>query len=274
MATGTGKTNTFICFMHVIQELSANPAICPEGVGGQFPANPVMLVICPTNTLEAEMVCSMLASLARCELMFNQEEKMTASGLHARAVNRDTVQLAQKDNMNLYKEIVTGATIVLVSPEQLLTQRFEAAISDKDFAKRVCVMAVDEVHLLNTWGKSFRKSYLQVGWAWAHLKNAVPLIAMTATLQGGKNTEDICTFLGLQANLHVIHRSNLRRDFRIIFHTMMSNPESSDAFPELDWVLSSRCKVLIHHWSIATCWRIATYLIKGNASDPYHTVCT
>ena len=197
---------------------------------------------------------------------------MLASGLRARAVNRDTVQLAQKDNMNLYKEILTGATIVLVSPEQLLSQRFEVAISDKDFAKRVCMMAIDEVHLLNTWGKSFRKLYLQVGWARARLKNAVPLIATTATLQGGKNTEDICTFLGLQRNLHVIRRSNIRRDFRIIFRTMSSNPESSDAFPELDWVLSSRRKVLIHHWSIATCWRIGTYLIKKDASNPYRTI--
>jgi len=170
--------------------------------------------------------------------------------------------------------LVAGATVVLVSPEQLLTQRFEAAISDKDFAKRVCVMAVDEAHLLNTWGKSFRKSYLQVGWARARLKNAVPLITTTATLQGGKNTKDTCTFLGLHANLHVIHRSNLRHDFRIIFRTTMSNPESLDAFPELDWVLSSQRKVLIHHWSIATCWRIATYLIKENASDPYRTVRT
>ena len=70
-ATGTGKTNTFICTMHVVQELSANPAISPEGLVGRFPTNPVMLVICPTNALEAEMVCRMLAGLARRELMFN-----------------------------------------------------------------------------------------------------------------------------------------------------------------------------------------------------------
>jgi len=47
----------------------------------------------------------------------------------------------------------------------------------------VCAIAVDEVHLLNTWGKGWRKAFQQIGWVRARFSNVV-LIALTETMRG------------------------------------------------------------------------------------------
>ena len=52
-ATGSGKTDTFIRLMHLISYISAHPNEIP---GIIFPPDPAMIIVCPTKTLEEEMV--------------------------------------------------------------------------------------------------------------------------------------------------------------------------------------------------------------------------
>jgi len=97
----------------------------------------------------------------------------------------------------------------------------------------VCVIAVDEVHLLNIWGASWRKAFCQIGWVQARFSDVV-LIALTATMHGGKHIRSVCEFLGLQrGQFHLIRRSNTRLDIQILFRTMKSNIGGRN-FPELD----------------------------------------
>ena len=43
-----------------------------------------------------------------------------------------------------------------MSPEIALSKKFKANILDNPrFARRLCLLAIDEIHLVEEWGKSF-----------------------------------------------------------------------------------------------------------------------
>lgn len=52
-ATGTGKTGFFYMAIMVIIAINNNPALCPSV---KFKKDPAMVVLCPTNALEIDMV--------------------------------------------------------------------------------------------------------------------------------------------------------------------------------------------------------------------------
>ena len=101
----------------------------------------------------------------------------------------------------------SGSQVLLLSPEQLISKQLEKLVNNSEFHKRVCLLAVDEVHLLDSWGNSFRKAYLQIKFMRACFESTLVMIAMTATLLPGKQTEWVCKFVGLQG-YHTVQRSN------------------------------------------------------------------
>jgi len=144
-------------------------------------------------------------------------------GLRGLVINSDTIQEAQLRKEDLWKQAEMGPNILFMAPEQLISKDFNDLIKeDGPFAARVCAIAVDEVHLLNTWGKGWRKAFQQIGWVCARFSNVV-LIAMTATMRGGAHTESVCKYLGLhRGRFHFIRRSNAHSDIQILFRTMKS----------------------------------------------------
>ncbi|KAH7920578.1 P-loop containing nucleoside triphosphate hydrolase protein, partial [Leucogyrophana mollusca] len=239
-ATGTGKTDTFIRLMHIVRKLSSNPTLAP---GVNFPPDPAMILTCPTKALEEEM-----------------ETKMRNAQLTALAINADSVEAARKEDRNLFREVRVGITMVLVSPEQLKSNGFASVLDDPVFSQRVAMMAVDEAHLLLVWGKGFRKDFLQIGFMRSRLRKHIPLIAVTATLQAGKPTQEVCRFLGFKpGHYSEIRRSNMRHDIRIIFRTLQSGLGATK-FPELDWIIEGGRKTLIFCRTIAVGFRVDAYL--------------
>jgi len=82
-----------------------------------------------------------------------------------------------------------------LAPEQLIAPGFSDLSKDgSEFAARVCVITVDEAHLLNTWVPA-AEGIQQIGWVRAHFSNVV-LVALTATMRGGKHIASVCKFLG------------------------------------------------------------------------------
>ena len=109
---------------------------------------------------------------------------------------------------------------------------------------RTCILVVDEVHLLNTWGMAFRKAYQQISWVRARLHNPV-LLALSATMRGGEHLTSVCEFLGLhQGCFHLLRRSNARPEVQMLFREMKSG-FGGQSFPELDWVLQEKRKTII-----------------------------
>ncbi|KAF9247257.1 P-loop containing nucleoside triphosphate hydrolase protein [Melanogaster broomeanus] len=247
-ATGTGKTDTFIRLMHVVRMLSENPSMHDEAA--RFPRDPVMLIVCPTKALELDM-----------------ERKMRHAKLNAVAVNADTVDDARKKGINIFNTIQAGVTMVLLSPEQLKSRGFWNVLEAKDFCQRITMMAIDEAHLLNSWGKALRPAYNQIGWLRARIATHPVLLVTTATLEKGEPTKRVCECLGLtNGTYHFIRRSNIRGDIRLVFRNMQSGL-SRFRFEELKWTLYVDGGTVIFCRTIAVGFRVAVYLYGEGKKD-------
>jgi superfamily II DNA helicase RecQ len=140
-----------------------------------------------------------------------QADVMTRLGLRSLVINADTIQDTHQRGENIWKKADTEPNMIFMAPEQLISDGFSGLVKDDTaFLCRVCLLAVDEAHILNTWGAAFRKVYRQIGWIRARLRDVV-LLALTATMRDGNPIENVCEFLGLhQGRFHLIRRSNAR----------------------------------------------------------------
>jgi superfamily II DNA helicase RecQ len=138
---------------------------------------------------------------------------MEKSGL--KTLNGDTNQEAYKENANLRTEAHTGVSMILLSPEQLSTPGFSRLLEEPAFQARLCVMGVDEAHLIYWWGKDLCPDYKRLGYVRARLpiKNGkrTPAIACTATLRDGEPKDSVCDVLSFEpGSYHFIQRPNMR----------------------------------------------------------------
>ena len=154
-----------------------------------------------------------------------------------------------------------GSRVLLLSPEQLISKQLERLVNDSEFRKRVCLLAVDEAHLLDTWGNSFRKAYLQIEFMRARFESAMVMIAMTATLLPGEQTERVRKFIGLRDNHHTVQRSNRRPEIQLLFRTLSHGIESWE-FSDLRWIIDDmrQKKIIVFCSSISNGFRVFSYL--------------
>ena len=88
------------------------------------------------------------------------------------------------------------------------------------------------------------------------------MIAMTATLLPGKQTERVCKFVGLQG-YHTVQRSNCRPEVQLLFRTLSHGIENWE-FPDLRCVIDDiqQKKIIIFCTSIKDGFHIFSYLWK------------
>ena len=192
---------------------------------------------------------------------------MKAFNLEAKAINAVTKMKAEKEGVNIWRQVQVQVSVLLVSPEMLSTQGFENMLQDKVFKERVIGLIIDEIHLLNTWGAGFRPTFLQIGYVHARFPTDTILMGLTATLRKGRHTDNVLKFLGLDhEKIHLIQRSNARHDVQIIIRTIHANA-NSEHFPQLDWILRAKENVLIFCTSIRVGFRLAVYLWHLDPKD-------
>ena len=195
---------------------------------------------------------------------------MRRAGLTTIAIHADTISATRKQNNDLFQVVKRNVSMILVSPEQLRSKGFEKLIQCSVFVDRLCMMAVDEAHLMNSWGQSFRKDFQQIGWARARLGSRVPMAAVTATLQVGDPTDRVCKFLGFESgHFHTIRRSNYQPDVQFIFRTMTRGLENAN-LSDLDWVVDNeaRRRTLIFIRTISGGFRVQAYFWNKLEDDP------
>jgi superfamily II DNA helicase RecQ len=85
----------------------------------------------------------------------------------------------------LWKTAQEEVAILCLSPEQLISKGFANLLVHKPFADRFCSLGVDEIHLLYSWGQSFRVSLqLEIGHVRARCPDHVVMCAVSATVVG------------------------------------------------------------------------------------------
>ncbi|KAF9035142.1 P-loop containing nucleoside triphosphate hydrolase protein, partial [Panaeolus papilionaceus] len=255
-ATGSGKTGFYAFLMLVIKCLVSNPDLSLKG-SDTFPKNPVMLVVLPTKALQYDM-----------------QAGMQKFGLEVVVVNSDEVLSRRKQKGDLWSECVERFDVILISPEELVSLNFNQLLANSIFFSRVCRFGVDEAHLINTWGKTFRTAFKQLGFMRVRLPSRnqkfTPLITTSATIREGQPKDNICKVLGLrEGSYHLIRRSNLRHDIQLLFRPMAAGP-AGQTFPELAWVLDSSEKTVIFTKHIATGFRVGAYLWKVGLTKKMH----
>ncbi|KAI0746874.1 P-loop containing nucleoside triphosphate hydrolase protein [Daedaleopsis nitida] len=247
--TGSGKTGFLTMYLLVMHAIMKNPERCPNPPQ-HFRKDAAMVLVCPTRSLEVDMV-----------------PKFEAAGLTPLVINALTVDAARRNQKDIWED-TPKSHVVILAPEQLVSKGFEDLVKDSSFHQRIVAIGMDEAHLLNPWGLSFRKAFDQVGGTRTRFHPTPVLIALTATLRTGAPLQSVQTFLGLNPNrYHLIRRSNMRHDLRFLFRTMLSSPHAM-TFPELDWVLTERRRVIIFCRTITVGFRVAVYLrVRAELND-------
>ncbi|KAJ7145923.1 hypothetical protein C8R44DRAFT_535965, partial [Mycena epipterygia] len=136
------------------------------------------------------------------------------------------------------------------------------------FQEQFCRTRFDEVHLLNSWGVSFQKEFLQMGFVHACMtRSHNPWILMSATVHEGAPF-NICEFLGLDdTNFHLIQCSFTHPDVQMLFCDLVS-PISGDLFPELGWILlTDGHPSIIFAKDYGLGSRIYAYLLQNSMSN-------
>lgn len=119
---------------------------------------------------------------------------------------------------------------------------------------------VDEIHVLYSWGQSFRVAFKHIGPVRDRFQSRLVMVGATATLLHGYQTSNIWSFLNLSHNMFVLHRSNIRNDIRQIFWTLTHGIGGSD-FSDLRWIAGTKGrKTIVFVSTISVGFRLFSYL--------------
>lgn len=95
------------------------------------------------------------------------------------------IVLNGENNMrNTFADIANGGYIhVFISPEIALSKKFKSSILDQNsFINCLCLLAIDELYLVEEWGKNFRPMYAQLEKVWKQIPCHISLLGLLATL--------------------------------------------------------------------------------------------
>ncbi|KAI0028053.1 P-loop containing nucleoside triphosphate hydrolase protein [Vararia minispora EC-137] len=248
LPTNAGKTGIFYMFILSIISLHKDPSRYST-LSEKFPSNPVLVVVLPTKGL--------------CD-----EQKF---GIKAVAITEDTVSEARmQDTTSPWMLAQTEASMIMLSPEQLTSAGFAELLEDDTFDRRIAGVAVDEAHLVDRWGRLFRKSFQQIGLIRYRMRRHVVLAAVTGTLQEGGPKKRVCASLGLHdGSFCFLRRSNIRHDVRTQFISLTHGVGGTD-FPDLDPILSGGRKCIIFCPTVRRAFDVLVYLWYKAPPFPPH----
>ena len=122
-------------------------------------------------------------------------------------------------NPYLYEEIREGKyNHILIGPEQLLTPEFRDVL--KNIYNQVGLFAIDEVHLIEMWGKSFRQMFTHLHETRRLLPKTVTWYGCTATLNEMQQ-RTVQMYGGFRDDVLVVRTSIDRRELRIIIRPIL-----------------------------------------------------
>ncbi|KAJ6487519.1 hypothetical protein DFH09DRAFT_1339391 [Mycena vulgaris] len=197
--------------------------------------------------------------------------ELTKLGIPALAYCRETLADARRNGINLgtlVKEC-TQWQVICVDPEHLHDKEWRDISEWPVFRARILFTVIDEAHLINEWGLTFRIPFKLIG---LFVRGPLPrttmsVVALSATLAPGKDTQAVCDSLGLFGDsFHLIRRSNERLNIQFILQILTHGLAGYD-FPDLLPYLMSGRKTVIHCEALDLVFRVYVYILRLQAND-------
>ncbi|PPQ87651.1 hypothetical protein CVT25_011489 [Psilocybe cyanescens] len=197
---------------------------------------------------------------------------------------KETLSNARKAGVRLadvIKECVEWQ-VICVDPEHLRDKEWKDITESPTFRSNVLFACVDEVHLINTWGLSFREAFTLIGiFLRGRFPASISISALSATLEPGPPTVSVCKSLGFfEGRFKLIRRSNERPNthFGVQFITHGMN---GDQFPYLLPYLASGRKTIVHCQTVDQLSRVYAYIwrLQPDGANKliqtrvYHSIC-
>lgn len=126
---------------------------------------------------------------------------------------KDFVLNKEKNPNNVLAEIANGeSTHIFTSLEIVLSKKFTQNILDRHFfTEHLCLIAIDEIYLIEEWGKDFRPMYLEIEKIQKRIPCHVLLLGVSATL-----TKSVCT--------RVVEKADFLPNYYLL-QTSLDHPE-------------------------------------------------
>ncbi|EIM79763.1 uncharacterized protein STEHIDRAFT_69050, partial [Stereum hirsutum FP-91666 SS1] len=211
----------------------------------------ISVVVEPTNLLEDDM-----------------SKGMAAKGITSVVINAEHLAREAKAGRDLWAEAKAGKfQVIALAPESLRKPQFIAMMNDENFRKRWKVADVDEAHLVSDWGPDFQSAYEDIWTLRALGPKHLTFVALSATLQPGRQTDRVFNKLGfVKGKYHLDRRDCERHNVNYIFREIRY-AHTTHQFRDLDWLVPEHMtkasdvpKFILFSDTIETGHRIAVYL--------------
>ncbi|KAF2174427.1 P-loop containing nucleoside triphosphate hydrolase protein [Zopfia rhizophila CBS 207.26] len=147
-----------------------------------------------------------LAILPLNEIANDQERVITQAGGSVLVLNADTPNRTQE----VERARAGHYSYIILSPELAVDEKFRGLFTDHVFRDKLGLVAIDEAHLVRTWGEDFREAYQQLGRVRSLLNDSAPWFACSATLD--KDTMDeLINSVGFSRGNNLIVRTPITR---------------------------------------------------------------
>ena len=172
-------------------------------------------------------------------LQNEQKQKLERIGARPFVLNGDTNTPGNRGN------ICRGQyTHILTSPEIALSTEFDREILRyPEFSNRISLLAVDELHLVQHWGKQFRPDYMNIAVIRKRLPADVPMLGATATMNP-RLLEEIIASTGFNSDVAVIRTALDRPE---IFMQVETMHHAIASMQDLAFVLEAKTQDMSDH---------------------------
>ncbi|KAF8884728.1 P-loop containing nucleoside triphosphate hydrolase protein [Gymnopilus junonius] len=243
-ATGDGKSAAFSIPTLVLLEYNRTPGTYIIGLPSRN--KPIGIVITPTKGLADNIVL-----------------KLSKLNVSAFSYCKQTLTVARKTGIHLATEIkdCTKWQVICVDPEHLHDNEWREVTGSPIFQANILFACVNEAHLINEWGVSFRPAFSIIGtFLHGRFPPSMSVVGLTATLEPRAPTASVCKSLGFfDGRFTFIRRSNERPNtqFSIQF---LPRGLSGDKFDFLLPYLADLRKTIIHCRTIDQVSHVHAYL--------------
>ena len=141
------------------------------------------------------------------------------------------------EGRNIWKEVEDGIWDVIgMGPEMMQMAPIAHLLQSKRFCKRLGFIFIDEVHLIDEWGRTFRKDFLRLAKLRSRVNTDVTFLSMSATLHDD-NRRKIQRLLGFAAGQFHNVKLELDRTDLMYCPRFLSQSIEGPTFPDLAWTL-------------------------------------